>query len=152
MEIYIFLFQPNGWLWCLNCKPKIINHMRVYIFLILSILVTTFGCNESNSVLPSDQCFEVSYITGICGQAVLKIENPAFFELGETWNGNENVFYTVFDCSVDESELDQSNFFVRIKQDTVDTNCIRCLATIDYQGSKQYLVDIVDDCSIDSSK
>ena len=126
--------------------------MKIYRFLIIASFATMFGCTDNNDVAPSDQCFEVSYVTGLCGQAVLKIENPVFFKLGETWNGHENVFYTVFDCSVDEAELSKTSFFVRIKQNTTDTDCIRCLALLDYQGSKQYLVDVVDDCSIKPSE
>ena len=125
--------------------------MKAFRFLIIAMVFTQIGCEDENTIDPLDQCFEVSYVTGICGQAILKIENPNFFELGESTNGEENVFYTVFDCSVDETQLSQSNFFVRIKKDTVDNDCIRCLATIGYQGSKRFLVDVVDHCSGDFS-
>ncbi|MEL7002111.1 MAG: hypothetical protein AAFN93_05155 [Bacteroidota bacterium] len=125
--------------------------MKVYRFLILSILALTIGCNENNTVAPTDQCFEVSYVTGICGQAILKIKNPAYFELGENTGGEENVFFTTFDCSVDESQLSKANFFVKITQDTTDTDCIRCLAAVGYEGNKRYLVDVVDNCAASSS-
>jgi hypothetical protein len=108
------------------------------------------GCNETKSVTPiaSNECFEVSYVTGICGQAVLKIEKPAFFKFGETWNGHANVFYTVFDCSVDEMKLKQAHFFVIISKENPNPNinCVMCLAALDYQGSKKYFVTIVAEC------
>lgn len=125
--------------------------MNVSRFLIVVIVSTLLSCGEEDPISASNQCFEVSYVTGICSQAILKIEDPDFFDLGETSNGEQNVFYTVFDCTVDESGLSQSNFFVRIKQDTSDMNCIRCLAAVGYDGSKRYLVDVVDDCSVKSS-
>jgi len=126
--------------------------MKVFRFLIIAIASVLVSCREDAVVVPLDQCFEVSYVTGICDQAVLKIEDPAFFALGETSHGEQNVFYTVFDCSVDGSQLSKTNFFVKIKQDTSDMNCIRCLAAVGYQGSKRYLVDVVDNCSIKSSE
>jgi hypothetical protein len=126
--------------------------MKAYSFLFIALLFTVFSCSETKSVVPTNQCFEVSYVKGICGQSVLRIENPAFFKFGETWNGYENVFYTVFDCSVDEGKLKQANFFVQIRQDPANPNiqCVMCTAALDYQGSKKYFVDVVGECNSDS--
>jgi hypothetical protein len=82
--------------------------MKVFPVFVIALLLIVFSCNENNSVLSETQCFEVSYVTGICGQAVLKIEDPAFFKFGETWNDQENVFFTVFDCSAGEAHLKSS--------------------------------------------
>jgi hypothetical protein len=80
---------------------------------------------------------------------VLKIENPAFFKFGETWKDHANVFYTVFDCPVNEMKLKQARFFVTISQNNPNAtiSCVRCTAAIDYQGSKKYFVNIVADCN-----
>ncbi len=120
-----------------------------------ALLITSIGCKEtispnaapnSEKFAPNSECFEVSYVTGICGQAVLKIENTAFFKYGETWNGHTNVFYTVFDCLVDEVKLKQARFFVTISNNP-NIDCPRCLAALDYQGSKKHSVNIVTDCN-----
>jgi hypothetical protein len=135
--------------------------MKIISYSILvTLLVTAIGCNETNSVPAKNEsfsekedsnsndneCFEVSYVTGICGQAVLKIKDPAFFKFGENWNGNTNVFYTIFDCSVDEAKLRNANFFVTISENNHTINCARCFAALDYQGSKKHAVAIVSEC------
>jgi hypothetical protein len=127
--------------------------MKPFSILFPALLITAISCKESKLVvIPNNVCFEVSYVTGICGQAVLKIENPAFFKFGETWNGNTNVFYTVFDCSVDEMKLKQTRFFVTISQNNPNPNinCFMCLAALDYQGSKKHFVTIVAECNVTS--
>ncbi len=129
--------------------------MKAYYFLFIALLFNAFSCSETKSVVPTNQCFEVSLVTDICGQAVLRIENPAFFKFGETWNGYENVFYTRFDCSVDEvkyKKLKQEPFFVQIRQAPANPNvqCARCAAALDYQGSKKYFIDIVAECNSNS--
>lgn len=133
--------------------------MKVFPVFVIALLLIVFSCNENNSELPETQCFEVSYVTGICGQAVLKIEDPAFFKFGETWNDQENVFFTVFDCSAGEAHLNQAHlsqdhFFVQIRksQPNPNINCAMCMAVLDYQGSKKYFVDIVSNCRTESIK
>ncbi len=133
--------------------------MKVFPFFFIALLPIVFSCNENNSVLIGTECVEVSYVTGICGQAVLKIENPAFFKFGETWNDQEHVFYTVFNCSADEvnvslGHLSQNHFFVQIRQDqpNPNINCTTCFAALDYQGSKKYFADIVANCGTESIK
>lgn len=134
--------------------------MKSLPILFVALLITATGCIEPKSVSPKNEslegtedsnkeCFKVSYITGICGQAILKIENPSFFKFGETWKDHANVFYTVFDCYVDEIKLRNAPFFVTISESNPNpnTNCAMCLAVLDYQGSKKYFVSIVTECN-----
>ena len=129
--------------------------MKLYMKLFIAytgLLFVAISCHDTKfkAPAPNNECFEVSYVTGICGQAMLKIENPAFFRFGETWDGHSNVFYTVFDCSVEEIKLKQARFFVTISQNNSDSysNCVRCMAALDYQGSKKYFVSIVTECNV----
>jgi len=118
----------------------------------LLVLSLASGCDNNNStIVPkefegSQKCFEVSYVTGICSQAILKIENPNFFSYGENWGTYSNVFFTVFDCGVDESKLMQSKFYVSIIDKPEDSSCVRCLAALDYKGTKKYHLKVFSKC------
>lgn len=131
--------------------------MKVFSVFVVALLPIVFSCNDHNCDLTETQCFEVSFVTGICGHAVLKIEDPEFFDLGETWNEQENVFYTYFQCAANgvgfnQSQLSQNRFFVRIRQNPPSPNpdCVMCAAALDYQGTKKYIVDIVANCNSQS--
>ncbi len=116
----------------------------------LSVILIVFfmlqACERKEFVIPGGSCFAVSYVTGICGQAVLKIQNPEFYHLGETWNGHENVFLTSFACDVDESGLQDGIFYVSIPENFIPGECARCAAAIDYSGSKKYPVNVLINC------
>ena len=112
------------------------------ILLSLLIAFLLVSCNEE---YPANGCLEVSVIDELCGHAVLKIENPLYYHLGETWNGHENVFYTFFDCE-DMSKEKEGTFFVELIEDYQTGDCAVCLAMMDYQGDKKYPVKIVDVC------
>lgn len=103
------------------------------------------ACEKNELDFGGGQCIEVSYVTGICGQAVLKIENPAFQHLGETWNGHEHVFLTEFSCADDMLSKD-GKFNIIILADLDLGNCARCAAAIDYNGNKRYPVKRVNNC------
>jgi len=125
--------------------------MKIIIASLL-ILSLASGCDNRNStIVPKEfevaqKCFQVSYVTGICSQAILKIENPDFFSYGENLETYSNVFFTVFDCGVDESKLLQSKFYVSIIDKPEDSSCVRCLAALDYKGTKKYHVQVVSKC------
>lgn len=115
-------------------------------------MVAVVNCSEPKIINENTTCFQVSFVAGICGEAVLKVEDPAFFKYGETWNGHTNVFFTVFECSVGEStgsNVSNEKFFVEIKKENSLSNndCVRCLATLDYQGTQRHLVKIVSECN-----
>ncbi len=120
--------------------------------LMLISMIAFVSCSEPETTNENATCFQVSFVTGICGEAVLKIENPTFFKYGETWNGYTHVFFTVFECSVDEPKVSNEKFFVEIKNESpsFNTSCVRCFATLDYKGTQKHLVKIVSECN-DSS-
>jgi hypothetical protein len=93
-------------------------------------------------------CLEVSLVSGICGVAVLKIEDSRFTQYGESWNGHSNVFFGQMDCSFTEPLPNEKKFFISISTDQLelDFSCAQCLATVDYQGSKKYFISKVDGC------
>ncbi len=92
------------------------------------------------------ECIEVSYVTGICGQIVLKIENPEYYFLGETWNGNEHVFSTLLHCD-DMGKSTEGTFLVTIQDVYEPGSCAVCLAMLDYSGEKKFPVRLVDVCA-----
>jgi hypothetical protein len=115
---------------------------------ILAILLSSaclFTCNENHEAIQYPDCFEVSYVTGICGEAVLKIVNPAYYHLGESWSGHDNVFFCVLPCGINQGDLENKTF--RVAFGNPDRNCAVCLATIGYTGSKKYNVVITDTCA-----
>lgn len=104
------------------------------------------SCND-NEVEPLDEsCIAVSYMEGICGTAILQIKDERFFYLGETANGYDNVFSTMFHCDVDEQKLNKELFYVSLLEDNDIGNCARCLATVAYSGDKFYFMDVNESC------
>lgn len=102
-------------------------------------------CSEEENAT-TGKCIEVSIVASICGNAVLKIEDPGYYHLGETWNDHQNVFYTFFGCSVKEAELAGKKFFVTLEKEQTDIDCARCLAALDYNGQKKYFVRVHEVC------
>ncbi len=93
----------------------------------------------------NSKCVTVSYVTGICRQAVFKIEEPDFYELGEQWNDQKNVFFTVLGCEINEASLKGRLFKVTIGgKDNSDRNCVVCQAALDYTGRKKYFVTLCE--------
>ena len=69
-----------------------------YTLLLFCILILSCAKLEINGLLKKDseksQCITVSYNRGICREAVLKIEDPTFYGMGESWDGEDHVFYS----------------------------------------------------------
>gem|GEM_PF-4329439 len=112
------------------------NHklmMRPFVFLCCFSL----ACSASEPVR-----FEVELVTTTCGEAVLQIQDSAHYAYGETWNGHDHVFFTVFDCTVDIEKLQEGPFMVTLVDEPGPQDCARCLATLDYSGNKKYHVRV----------
>lgn len=118
---------------------------KLFASLLIFLFLGLDKCSEDEKVR-TDRCFEVSIVESICRQAVLKIENPAYHYLGENWNGYQNVFFTLLDCSVDEARLAGKKFFVTLEENETDNNCGRCKALLAYGGEKKYLVKVHEEC------
>jgi hypothetical protein len=124
--------------------------MKKFVCLLCAFFVLSCERNMVDPLIEKEkkqqaQCVTVSYLTGICRQAVFKIEDPAFYSLGEQWSGHENVFFTVLGCEIDEASLKGRVFKVTINsKDTSDRNCVVCQAALDYTGSKKYFVTLCE--------
>ena len=122
--------------------------MRKVSIIFLVILGLFQACDKGETALLDANCVQVSYVIGICGEAVLKIENPTQFHMGENWNGHENVFFTILPCGTDEQALSNGTFYVEIVPSIQDDSCVRCAATIGYSGSKRYHIVLRNQCTI----
>jgi len=125
MRFCTLLFLPLLWLG--PCDEPFISGKRVAI---------------------TGECLDVSWVAGICGEAVLKIETPEYQALGETWNGNDHVFFTVIPCESEDKVKTSGSFRVVLKEtNTIDFGeCIRCKATIAYTGKKRYEIAFLSSC------
>jgi hypothetical protein len=134
----------------IGSKKQKLKVMKKIVYLLCSFLILSCERNSVDPLLDKEKeqkgkCVTVSYLTGICRQAVLKIEDPAFFGLGEQWNDNQNVFFTVLGCEIDEASLKGRVFKVTISsEDTGVENCVVCQAALDYTGSKKYFVTLCE--------
>ncbi len=120
------------------------------IALLFSLLLFIGPCDTDESSLVKDaiydNCFEVKTVAGICGEAVLEIQEEKFKSLGEDWNGFYNVFFTVLPCGSESYETIGSVFQVRLLEKPDPVDCPRCKATIAYEGVRKYSVAVVDVC------
>ncbi|MBI3218506.1 MAG: hypothetical protein HYZ44_03265 [Bacteroidetes bacterium] len=115
---------------------------------VLTVFVMGFtSCRDSKEVELSGKCVKVKLVSVLCGQAVLHIEDQAAYSLGETWNNQANVFFAVFDCSVNEQAIANTTFYVELQTNPFQNDtCYRCMAAIDYTGEKKYYVRVSTKC------
>lgn len=104
------------------------------------------ACDKTKLKEPHE-CVPVTYQYGICGKAVLKIENSAYYDLGENVGEYENVFLATLECFTDEDALKNKVFFVQINPADFNQNCAVCFAAVVYDGSKHYNVRLSNDCT-----
>lgn len=124
---------------------------KLFASLLIFLFLGMDKCSEDDTPA-TGQCIEVSLVQSLCSQAVLKIENPAFYHLGETWNGHQNVFFTMLGCSADEARLAGKRFFVTLEEKETDNDCARCEALLLYQGNKKYFVQVHEVCTATREK
>jgi len=114
------------------------------LFILLIVFLAGCDTQEANQ---NTTCIAVTYLRGICGQAVLKIQQPAHYGFGENADGDEHVFLATLECGTDEAALQGKVFFVQLDATDFNSNCAVCLAAVAYSGSKKYTVKIQNDCS-----
>ncbi|MFY8035981.1 MAG: hypothetical protein ACOVMQ_02380 [Cyclobacteriaceae bacterium] len=114
---------------------------------VLTIIFIFTSCQDDKEVEISGKCVKVKLVSILCGQAVLHIEDPAAYALGETWKSHTNVFFVVFDCSVNEQAIANTTFYVDLqKSPFLDDTCPRCAAAVDYTGEKKYYARVSSKC------
>ena len=121
-------------------------------FLAVAMLVWIGPCDEpfiSLKLKDAGTCVDVSWVAGICGEAVLKIESKDYQTLGESWNGNDHVFFTILPCGTDEQGLTTGTFKVLIRESNTPDfgDCVRCKATVAYTGKNRYEIAFPSSCS-----
>ena len=120
--------------------------MKRLTFGVLMLAGLLAACDKAKLKEPHE-CVPVSYQYGICGKAVLKIENSAYYDLGENVGEHENVFLATLECFTDENALKNKVFFVQINPADFNQNCAVCFAAVVYNGSKHYNVRVSNDCT-----
>jgi len=109
----------------------------------LFVLVMLSSCNEDDA-LPTG-CIEVKVLDMFCGQAIMQIQDPDYYYLGETANGYENVFFTYPHC-VDSGRDLSENVLIELTDDKDKGGCAVCLAILPYDGERIYHSRIRDFC------
>jgi len=121
------------------------------IWRIAAVVLLVAGCTEkvleNETFIPHADCIKVSFVDGICGQIVLKIEDTRFAALGETWNGHAPVFYTTVPCQAPADLLQRDFFFVRLLERENTGDCARCEAYFAYTGTKRYFIEVAEACA-----
>lgn len=112
---------------------------------LFSLVILMSACNEDDQIIGAGDCVEVTLIDQLCGQAVFKIEDPAFYHLGESANDEANVFYALLTCQDTELPTDES-FLVELLDEYEPGSCAVCQALLEYDGDKRYNVRKVDAC------
>ncbi|MFM8739356.1 MAG: hypothetical protein ACKOC0_04035 [Cytophagales bacterium] len=122
---------------------------RIFLYALLLFCIPILSCEKleinglSKTGGEKTQCITVSYNKGICREAVLKIEDPAFYGMGESWGGEDHVFFTVLGCEINVEALLNKKFSVLVSdRDSSDKNCIACQATLAYSGTKKYFITL----------
>jgi len=125
-------------------------HSTGSLIALLALLISfsLTSCQDSKEVELSGKCVKVKLVSTLCGQAVLHIEDPAAYALGETWKSHTNVFLAVFDCSVNEQAIANTTFYVELQTNPfMNDTCPRCMAAIDYTGEKKYYARVSTKCN-----
>ena len=120
--------------------------MRLYALAFVLPLAFIGPCDDSEKVIPVGTCIKVSYVKGMCMEAVLQVVDERYVSLAEDWQGTENVFYGIFPCGTDWDKVSSGPFYVQILKEPEQPSCVRCMATINYTGEKMYDVRVVDSC------
>ncbi|MEQ6165630.1 MULTISPECIES: hypothetical protein [unclassified Ekhidna] len=102
---------------------------------LIALLALCLSCRESPN--PEGLILEVSLVEAFCGQAILKIEDPVYYHLGESANGEENVFFTMLTC--DDMDIQAEDVFhVKLVGKYEPGDCVVCLGLLAYDGDKRY--------------
>jgi hypothetical protein len=119
--------------------------MSKSVFFFIFCVVLLAGC-QSEETSESANCIRVKYLRGICGQAVLQLQEERHYSLGETVGNEHHVFLGTLECGTNEPLLENKTIYIEVEPDDFNTNCAVCLAAIDYAGNLRYKVRVVNPC------
>jgi hypothetical protein len=117
---------------------------KIAITLILVSILA--ACNSDNQPLPGN-CIPVKYVRGICGHAVLQIQDPLYYSVGENADGDDHVFLATLECFSNIEAVKNKLFYVELNPTDFKSDCAVCLAMVNYSGTKQYGVRVHQVCS-----
>jgi hypothetical protein len=115
----------------------------VITLFLVSILA---ACNSDNQSLPNN-CIPVKYVRGICAHAVLQVQDPLYYGVGENADGDDHVFLATLECFSDIEAVQDKVFYVELNPTDFKSDCAVCLAMVNYSGTKHYSVRIHQVCS-----
>lgn len=126
--------------------------------LVSLILLAAAGCSKSTSELP-DQPLRVKIIDELCGNAVVQIQDSAFFSYGvngyvKADSAYDHVFTTRFSCydlaKIQTLTANKSGMVVKVKlisEPIPEPDCVTCAATLPNAPSVFHLVALTADRS-----
>lgn len=127
--------------------------MKTKIFLILFSFLA-LACEQKTE--HAELCVNVKLIKELCGQAILEILDPMYFNRGQSWkdgNGVElsHVFSTLLPCSFSDNFGNGSGvlesgqeFYIQFADTQQDDECARCKALL--VGPEKFSYIKVSDC------
>lgn len=125
--------------------------MRLIIRVFFILVLLLIAC-ETPTPSFTGACIPIKMVRGICGTAIFKIEDPAYYHLGEDVDGEVNVFLGTLECSFlrsfpnDQIPLDKI-LYAELNPEDFRQDCARCYALVDYSGSKNYRVRVHEKCN-----
>jgi hypothetical protein len=127
------------------------KHAMKKLFLFLMIGLSVWSCEEED--LPANNCIQVKLIMEVCGNAILQVVDPAYYDIAEdSWqksNGDvlTHVFSTNLACQPTPYPTDGSIFFIKLESQMPQTFClINCQALLAESPETFHWVSIQTDC------
>ncbi|NBP70813.1 MAG: hypothetical protein EBU52_18995 [Cytophagia bacterium] len=131
--------------------------MKNALLLFAALFLLSASCHDEK-LSTAKNCVPVKLLRSICGSAVFKIQDSRFYHYGESVGGEENVFMAMLECATvqptnteaaqDEPEI----FYAEIDPDNFQSDCIQCMAIVNYQGEKQYKIRLHQVCNTTSTE
>ena len=109
--------------------------------LTLFLLLVAFACDQKIEC-KQQSCVKVKLVKELCGQAILKILDPAYYDKGQSWTdgdgvNHENVFLTLLPCNISDNFGDGSGaiedgqeFYIQFADSMEGDTCARCKALL----------------------
>jgi hypothetical protein len=129
------------------------KHAMKKLFLFLMIGLSVWSCEEED--LPANNCIQVKLIMEVCGNAILQVVDPAYYDIAEdSWqksNGDilTHVFSTNLACQPTPYPADGSVFNIKVESQMPQTfaACGVCQALLPESPETFHWVSIQTDCA-----
>jgi hypothetical protein len=123
---------------------------KLFIFLVVA---TVMGCSEENT-RNDVGCVQVKLVKTLCGQAILEILDPGYFDKGQSWvdeSGEEyiNVFSTLFPCNFNQTLNPGDEFVIQFTDKVAEENCARCKALLPGPEKFNFITQCLPTCGFE---